>query len=100
MAVNHTAQYPGLEVDRTKEGLQPKYPFPQVEDGDPSIEPAGQNGVTRSAPSRGRRWKTPWGLRPLTCGILIAVIMTVIVGGVVGGAVGGSLAQKHSKMYV
>lgn len=58
-----------------------------------------QNGymapeVASAPPPSGRR--NPWGLSPLTFGLLVATITALIVGGVVGGSVAGAMSSKNS----
>jgi hypothetical protein len=43
--------------------------------------------------------RNPWGLRPLTFGLLIALITSIVVGAVVGGGVGGALSSSNHSKY-
>lgn len=86
----------GLQVNNEHEGLQTKF--------HPTDQPEvyyNKGGSTRPqvfAPrDDARKSEIPFGLRPLTFGVLVALITAVVVGAAVGGGVGGALSQKASR---
>src|SRR5271169_4456836 len=102
----HKIQYEeGLEVIRQHEGLhhitdQPDYSGlqhkPQPYAPAPAPPSVGDQKTPQNASARGN----PFGLGPLTFGLLIALVTSIVVGAAVGGGVGGALSSSsHSSRY-
>ena len=90
----HSSQ-PDLEVDLTRDSSKSRFLNEQEKYTQNSLQPEAEehDGLTRVA-SRSKTFAVPFGLRPLTFGVLIALGTAIMVGGIVGGAVGGVLSSK------
>jgi hypothetical protein len=93
----------GIEVNRDGEGLQWKgisAAQPVIEheanhhvSTTPYVLPGNHSGLEKKDAASG--FRNPWGLTPLTFGLLIASITAIVVGAAVGGGVGGTLSCSH-----
>lgn len=62
---------------------QYQYPNTQIPVGDHPTQPSYK--------------ANPWGLSPLSFGLLVATLTAIVVGGAVGGGVAGAMSGKDSR---